>query len=77
MLPPHTFELVLRKIKGGPFRVGLSEAEIQEKKMAARNVLIRGIYGDYTHWSRVSMGRLEDVKRYVKALPAVLDEMNA
>lgn len=57
--------------------LGGLDAEIFRQKMAARNVLIRGIYGDYTHWSRVSMGRLEDVERYVKALPAVLDEMNA
>ncbi len=57
--------------------LGGLDAEIFRQKMAARNVLIRGIYRDYTHWSRVSMGRLEDVERYVKALPAVLDEMNA
>ena len=38
--------------------------------MADRNVLIRGIYRDYTHWSRVSMGKLEDVQQYVDALPA-------
>lgn len=57
--------------------LGKLDAEIFRQKMAARNVLIRGIYGDYTHWSRVSMGRLEDVERYVKALPGVLDEMQA
>jgi histidinol-phosphate aminotransferase len=57
--------------------LGKLNAEIFRQKMAARNVLIRGIYGDYTNWSRVSMGRLEDVERYVKALPSVLDEMSA
>lgn len=55
--------------------LGRFDAETFRRKMAARNVLIRGIYRDYTNWSRVSMGRLEDVERYVKALPAVLDEM--
>lgn len=42
--------------------------------MAEEKVMIRGIYRDYTHWSRVSMGRLEHVKMYVDALPRVLDK---
>ena len=41
--------------------------------MQARNILIRGVYQDYTSWSRVSAGRIEDVEQYVKALPQVLD----
>lgn len=57
--------------------LGTLDAEIFRQKMAARNVLIRGIYGDYTNWSRVSMGRIEDVQQYVDALPRVLGEMNA
>jgi histidinol-phosphate aminotransferase len=57
--------------------LGSLDAEVFRQKMAARNVLIRGVYRDYTNFSRVSMGRLADVERYVKALPAVLDEMNA
>jgi len=44
-------------------------------RMAARNVLVRGIYGDYTNWSRVSMGLIEDLEQYIAALPAVLDEL--
>ncbi len=48
-----------------------------QEKMAARNVLVRGVYRDYHNFSRVSMGRLEHVKMYVDALPAVLEELNA
>jgi len=53
--------------------LGDKNAESFRKAMADRNVLIRGIYRDYTHWSRVSMGKLEDVQQYVDALPAALE----
>ena len=52
--------------------LGAKNAESFRKAMADRNILIRGIYRDYTHWSRVSMGKLEDVQQYVDALPAAL-----
>ena len=52
--------------------LGAKNAESFRKAMADRNVLIRGIYRDYNHWSRVSMGKLEDVQQYVDALPAAL-----
>lgn len=55
--------------------LGDLNAESFRLEMAKRNVLIRGIYGDYTHWSRVSMGKIEDVQQYVKALPAALDAL--
>ena len=42
--------------------------------MAKENVLIRGVYRDYTSMSRVSMGRLEHVQMYVDALPKVLSQ---
>ncbi|TNF85962.1 MAG: aminotransferase class I/II-fold pyridoxal phosphate-dependent enzyme [Gammaproteobacteria bacterium] len=48
-----------------------------QAKMAARNVMVRGVYRDYHNFSRVSMGRLEHVQMYVDALPAVLEEMKA
>jgi histidinol-phosphate aminotransferase len=48
-----------------------------QEKMAARNVMVRGVYRDYHNFSRVSMGRLEHVQMYVDALPAVLEELNA
>jgi len=57
--------------------LGALDAEEFRVGMAARNVLVRGIYRDYTNWSRVSMGRIEDLERYVAALPAVLDELKA
>ena len=57
--------------------LGNLDAEAFRQKMAQKNVHIRGIYRDYTNWSRVSMGRLEHVQMYVDALPAVLEEMNA
>jgi histidinol-phosphate aminotransferase len=57
--------------------LGDLNAEVFREKMAARNVLIRGIYRDYANWSRVSMGRLEHVKMYVQALSPVLEEMRA
>ena len=41
-------------------------------RMEARKIFIRGAYHGLPSWSRVSMGRLEDLKRYVSALPAVL-----
>ena len=57
--------------------LGDLNAETFREKMAERDVHIRGIYRDYTNWSRVSMGRLEHVQMYVDALPAVLEEMKA
>lgn len=49
------------------------DADDFRAKMAERGILIRGVYGDLVHWSRVSMGFIEDVERYVKALPQVLN----
>jgi histidinol-phosphate aminotransferase len=40
--------------------------------MAAEKISIRGQYMDYTPWSRVSMGRLEDISRFCKALPKLI-----
>lgn len=56
--------------------LGRANAEEFRQAMAKRNVLIRGIYRDYTGWSRVSMGLLDDVAKYVTALPSALDEIN-
>jgi len=55
--------------------LGDLNAETFRQEMAREKVLIRGIYRDYTHWSRVSMGLLEDVEQYTKALPKVLYRM--
>jgi histidinol-phosphate aminotransferase len=48
--------------------VGMN-ANVVKERMEARNILIRGVYGTHTNWSRVSMGKIEDVERYCKALP--------
>ncbi len=53
--------------------LGKLNAETFREKMAEQNVLIRGIYRDYTHWSRVSMGYIEDVYKYTLALPRALE----
>lgn len=51
--------------------VGMDANGVRDR-MAARNILIRGVYGQHTQWSRVSMGRMSDVQRYCRALPEVL-----
>jgi histidinol-phosphate aminotransferase len=53
--------------------LGDVSAELFREEMAKRDVLIRGIYQDYTSWSRVSAGRIEDVQQYVAAMPAALE----
>jgi histidinol-phosphate aminotransferase len=40
--------------------------------MAERGIIIRGAYGKWKNWSRVSTGRIEDVRRYADELPAAL-----
>lgn len=40
--------------------------------LAAKNISIRGQYMDYGAWSRVSMGKIEDMERFCKALPQVV-----
>lgn len=52
--------------------LGDINAEVFRLEMEKEQVMIRGIYRDYTHWSRVSMGRLEHVQMYVDALPKVM-----
>ena len=44
--------------------------------MAKENVLIRGVYQDYTNWSRVSMGKIPDVQKYIDNLPKVIDRIS-
>ena len=56
--------------------LGGLDAERFRSAMAKRNVLIRGIYRDYTSWSRVSMGRIQDVEMYAAAMPAALEEIS-
>jgi len=57
--------------------LGTLNANDFQREMAARNVLVRGVYRDYDQWSRVSMGRLEHVQMYVDALSPVLEALEA
>ena len=51
------------------------DANAFQKAMAEQNVLIRGQYRTYQQWSRVSTGKIEDVKMYVDAIPKALEMM--
>lgn len=50
--------------------VKVPDAKTLQKAMADKQIMIRGPYGDLTEWSRVSMGRIEDVEKYCTALTA-------
>lgn len=50
--------------------VKVPNADALQKAMASREIMIRGSYGDkWAQYSRVSTGKIEDVKRYAAALP--------
>lgn len=55
--------------------VKVPDADKVQAAMKARNIAIRGAYGPWTQYSRVSTGRMEDVARYAKALPEVIDSL--
>tara|TARA_R110002072_G_scaffold1780_13_gene14929 strand:+ start:6848 stop:7990 length:1143 start_codon:yes stop_codon:yes gene_type:complete len=57
--------------------LGKLDAEAFRQEMAKQNVLIRGIYQDYTNWSRVSCGMIDDVKQYAAAMPIALEKLKA
>jgi len=48
------------------------EADAVQQAMKEKGVYIRGQYMDYNEWTRVSMGKVEDVERFCKALPEVV-----
>lgn len=52
--------------------VHVPDANAFKARMAERNIVIRGAYGKWKNWSRVSTGKIEDVRRYAAALPAAL-----
>ena len=54
------------------FQSGLPANDLQ-KALAAEQISIRGQYMDYMPWSRVSTGKLEDVERFCKTLPSILN----
>lgn len=49
--------------------VEVPDANALRDAMARRDIAIRGAYGRWTRWSRVSTGRIKDVRRYAQALP--------
>ena len=52
--------------------VRVPDADAVKARMAERGIIIRGAYGKWKEWSRVSTGKIEDVRRYTAALPATL-----
>ncbi len=55
--------------------VEVPDADAVQKAMMERGVRIRGAYGKWTQYSRVSTGMLADVERYAKALPEIIDTL--
>lgn len=52
--------------------VKVPDADTLKTAMAARGIQIRGAYGPWKTWSRVSTGKIEDVQRYAEALPVLV-----
>ncbi len=48
------------------------EANDVQKAFAEKKISVRGQYMDYNEWTRVSMGFIEDVERFCKALPEIV-----
>ena len=48
------------------------EANAVQQAMADRMISVRGQYMDYNEWTRVSMGFIEDVDKFCRALPEVV-----
>jgi len=57
--------------------VEVPDADALQQAMAERNISIRGAYGEWTRYSRVSTGKIEDVARYAAALPEVMDVLRS
>lgn len=57
--------------------VEVPDADALQKAMGERNISIRGSYGAWKNYSRVSTGKLEDVARYSAALPQVMETLRA
>jgi histidinol-phosphate aminotransferase len=49
--------------------VKVPDANRMKNAMAAKGIQIRGAYGKWSQYSRVSTGKIEDVTRYAAALP--------
>ena len=51
--------------------VRVPDANAVKARMSDHGIIIRGAYGKRKQWSRVSTGRIEDMRRYAAALPEV------
>ena len=47
-----------------------------KKSMAKRNIIMSGIFRNHKNWSRVSMGKIDDLQKYINALPEGLEEIS-
>ena len=52
--------------------VKVPDADRLQTAMEQRGILIRGAYGPWAQWSRVSCGKIADVERYAAALTEVV-----
>lgn len=78
-------EMILDAVAGAGLRalpsqtnfvyVEVPDADAVQAAMAERGISIRGAYGDWTQYSRVSTGKLEDVSRYAAALPEIIHRL--
>lgn len=57
--------------------IEVPDADAVQAAMEQRGILIRPAYGQWTQYSRVSTGKIEDVARYAAALPEVIDEVGS
>ena len=57
--------------------VEVPDADAVQAAMKERGISIRGAYGKWVQYSRVSTGMLADVERYARALPEVIDSLKA
>lgn len=53
------------------FKSGKPANDVQ-KAFADQKISVRGQYMDYVDWTRVSMGKIEDVDRFCKTLPMIV-----
>ncbi len=51
--------------------IKVPDADGVQQRLEQRGILIRGAYGPWKQWSRVSCGKIADVERYVAAFPQV------
>ncbi len=55
--------------------VAVPDADSLRDAMAQRGISIRGAYGPWKGYSRVSTGKLDDVARYAGALPELAQQL--